>query len=118
MLSGWPITYPSVYDFTTIYKMAEEYSEIPAIEDTPSTHLSPSSVLSWKSQPTILSNPCRTMWSLVGNSYMGAGQVGTVLHTLVVLQVYQADVLKEIDEGSGLTHKAVVDLRRVTGLTL
>ncbi len=38
------------------------------------------------------------------------------LHTMAILQAYQADVLKEMDEGTGLTPEAVKELRRATDL--
>ncbi len=40
------------------------------------------------------------------------------LHTMAILQVYQADVLKEMDEGTGLTLEAVKELPRATDLAL
>ncbi len=40
------------------------------------------------------------------------------LHTMAILQAYQADVLKEMDEGTGLTSEAVKELRRATDLAL
>ncbi len=40
------------------------------------------------------------------------------LHTMAILQAYQADVLKEMDEGSCLTPEAVKELRRATDLAL
>ncbi len=40
------------------------------------------------------------------------------LHTMAILQAYQADVLKEMDEGTGLTPEAVKELRRATDLAL
>ncbi len=36
------------------------------------------------------------------------------LHTMAILQAYQADVLKEMDEGTSLTPEAVKELRRAT----
>ncbi len=47
-----------------------------------------------------------------------AGQAGMALHTMAILQSYQADVLKEMDEGTGLTPEAVKELRRATDLAL
>ncbi len=47
-----------------------------------------------------------------------AGQAGMALHTMAILQAYQADVLKEMDEGAGLTPEAVKELRRATDLAL
>ncbi len=40
------------------------------------------------------------------------------LHTMANLQAYQADVLKEMDKGTGLTPEAVKELRRATDLAL
>ncbi len=51
-------------------------------------------------------------------SYIAAGQAGMALHTMAILQAYQADVLKEMDEGTGLTPEAVKELRRATDLAL
>ncbi|XP_016095392.1 uncharacterized protein [Sinocyclocheilus grahami] len=49
---------------------------------------------------------------------MAAGQAAATLHSMGVLQAYQADVLKELDEGEGLTPEAVKELRRATDLAL
>ncbi len=38
------------------------------------------------------------------------------VHTMALLQAYQADVLKEMDEGRGLTPGAVKELRKATVL--
>ncbi len=40
------------------------------------------------------------------------------LHTMAIPQAYQADVLKEMDEGTGLTPEAVKELCRATDLAL
>ncbi len=37
---------------------------------------------------------------------------------MAILQAYQADVLKEMDEGGGLTPEAVKELRKATDLAL
>ncbi len=49
---------------------------------------------------------------------MAAGQAGIALHRMAILQAYQADVLKEMDEGDGLTPEAVKELRKATHLAL
>ncbi len=82
------------------------------IEDTLASHLSPSLAPSWKSRPLLPSKPCRTTSALIGKSYIAAGQAGMALHTMAILQAYQADVLKEMDKGTGLTPEAVKELRR------
>ncbi len=43
---------------------------------------------------------------------------GAALHTMAVLQVYQADLLKDLDQGQGLPPEAVSELRRTTDLAL
>ncbi len=57
--------------------------------------------------PLLPSKPCRTTSALIGKPYIAAGQAGMTLHTMAILQAYQADVLKEMDEGTGLTPEAV-----------
>ncbi len=73
---------------------------------------------SWKSRPLLPTKPCRTTSALIGKSYITAGQAGMALHAMAILQAYQADVLKEMDEGTGLTPEAVKELRRATDLAL
>ncbi len=94
------------------------YTAIPVVEDTLASHLSPSLAPSWKSRPLLPTKPCRTTSALIGKSYIAAGQAGMALHTMAILQAYQADVLKEMDEGTGLTPEAVKELRRATDLAL
>ncbi len=49
---------------------------------------------------------------------MAAGQAGAALHTMAILQAYQAEVLKDVDERDGVTPEAVKELRRATNLAL
>ncbi len=53
-----------------------------------------------------------------GRAYAAAGQAGAALHTMSVLQAYQADLLKDLDQGQGLPPEAVTELRRTTDLAL
>ncbi len=55
---------------------------------------------------------------LNGRAYAAAGQAGAALHTMSVLQAYQADLLKDLDQGQGLPPEAVTELRRTTDLAL
>ncbi len=89
---------------------------MPVIEDTLASHLSPYLAPSWKFAPSFL--PSRVGPLPLGKSYIAAGQAGMALHTIAILQAYQADVLKEMDEGTGLTPEAVKELRRATDLAL
>ncbi len=95
-------------DFTNLVGSVEQgYTAMPVVEDTLASHLSPSLAPFWKSRPLLPSKPCRTTSALIGKSYIVAGQAGMALHTMAILQAYQADVLKEMDEGTGLTPEAV-----------
>ncbi len=49
---------------------------------------------------------------------MAVRQAGVALHTMAILQAYQAEVLKEMDKGDGVTPEAVTELRRATDLAL
>ncbi len=91
---------------------------MPVAEDTLASHLSPSLAPSWKSRPLLPTKPCRTTSALIGKSYITAGQAGMALYVMAILQANQADVLKEMDEGTGLTPEAVKELRRATDLAL
>ncbi len=95
-----------------------ELEEMESEQTGLASHLSPSLAPSWKSRPLLPSKPCRTTSALIGKSYIAAGQAGMALHTMAILQAYQADVLKEMDEGTGLTPEAVKELRRATDLAL
>ncbi len=113
------LTNAAAADFTNLVGSVEQgYTAMPVIEDTLASHLSPSLAPSWKSRPLLPSKPCRTTSALIGKSYIAAGQAGMALHTMAILQAYQADVLKEMDEGTGLTPEAVKELRRATDLAL
>ncbi len=106
-------------DFTNLVGSVEQgYTAMPVVEDTLASHLSPSLAPSWKSRPLLPTKPCRTTSALIGKSYIAAGQADMALHTMAILQAYQADMLKEMDEGTGLTPEAVKELRRATDLAL
>ncbi len=106
-------------DFTNLVGSVEQgYTATPVVEDNLASHLSPSLAPSWKSRPLLPTKPCRTTSALIGKSYIAAGQAGMTVHTMAILQTYQADVLKEMDEGTGLTPEAVKELRRATDLAL
>ncbi|KAL0192241.1 hypothetical protein M9458_010537, partial [Cirrhinus mrigala] len=49
---------------------------------------------------------------LVGRAYMVAG---ACLHTMVLMQAYQADILKDLDEGEGPTPEGLAELRPLHG---
>ncbi len=106
-------------DFTNQVGSVEQgYTAVPRVEDTLASHLLPSLEPSWKSRPLLPTKPCRTTSALIEKSYITAGQAGMALHTMAILQSFQVDVLKEMDEGAGLTPEAVKELRKATDLAL
>lgn len=74
------------------------YGTMPLVEETLASYLSPVAASSLKDQ-VLPTKPLRTSSALVGKAYTAAGQAGSCLHTMSVLQAYQADLLKEMDEG-------------------
>lgn len=39
---------------------------------------------------------------MVDKACLAAGQPGACLHTMIILQAYQADLLRDLDEGEGV----------------
>ncbi|KAL0158536.1 hypothetical protein M9458_046612, partial [Cirrhinus mrigala] len=76
------------------------YKTMPRVEQT--SYLSPGVASSLKA-PTLPSKPLHATSVLVGKEYIAAGQDGSCLHTMSVLQAYQAGLLKELDEGRRAT---------------
>ncbi|KAK3571064.1 hypothetical protein QTP86_001311 [Hemibagrus guttatus] len=85
-------------------------------EETLVGYLSPTSA-AWR-KPALPSKPCRATSAFVGKAYTAAGQACASLHTMVVLQAYQADLLRELDGDEGLSPDTVSELRRATDLAL
>ncbi|KAI2647899.1 Transposon Ty3-I Gag-Pol polyprotein [Labeo rohita] len=81
------------------------------------SYLSPESASSLKA-PVLPSKPLRVTSALVGKGYTAAGQAGGCLHTMSVLQAYQADLLKELDEGEEIKDSDISELRRTADLSL
>ncbi len=54
----------------------------------------------------------------MGRGYLAAGQAGACLHTMSVLQAYQADLLKELDEREQVSSDDIAELRRTADLSL
>lgn len=60
--------------------------------------------------PILLSKPLRTS-KLNVIAYAAAGQADGALHMMTVLQAYQADLLKDLDDGKSLSPEAVTERR-------
>ncbi len=93
------------------------YRAMPRVEQTLASYLSPGVASSLKAQ-VLPSKPLRTTSALVGKGYTAAGQAGACLHTMSVLQAYQADLLKELDEGEQIKSDDIVELRSTADLAL
>ncbi len=93
------------------------YSKLPPLEEAVAAHLCPLSALGLKAHAAHPSKPCRTTSALANRAYAAAGQAGSALHTMAVLQVFQAKLLSDMDE-SGQQQEALKDLRIATDLTL
>lgn len=85
------------------------YVLMPPVDETLANYLAsgrPSSL----GAPTLPSKPLKTTSRLNGRAYTAAGQACAVLHTLAVLQAYQADLLRDLDQGAVLSPDAVAEL--------
>ncbi len=58
------------------------------------------------------------MSALVGKVYSAAGQAAVCLHTMYLLQAYQAELLGDHNEGGGCGPNTVCELRRATDLSV
>ncbi|KAI2644246.1 Zinc finger protein zas1 [Labeo rohita] len=76
----------------------QAYKAMPRVEQTLASYLSPGTASSLKA-PTIPSKPLHTTSSLLGKGYSATGQAGACLHTMSLLQAYQADLLKGLADG-------------------
>ncbi|CAM4674709.1 unnamed protein product [Leuciscus chuanchicus] len=95
----------------------EGYGMMPRVEESFASHLSPDIASSlWA--PALPTKPCRTTLALVGKAYMAAGRAGSCLHTMGLLQAYQADLLKEVDDSGEVAFDNIREMLRVVGLSL
>ncbi len=93
------------------------YEKMPPVEETLASYLSMGRTTSLK-VPYLPSKPLQDTSRLNGKAYAAAGQAVTSLHTMAVLQAYQADLLKDLDNGQGLSPDQVAELRGTTDLAL
>ncbi|KAL0164598.1 hypothetical protein M9458_040351, partial [Cirrhinus mrigala] len=109
---------PASYNYGCVAGLHERgYRAMPRVEQTLASYLSPESASSLKA-PVLPSKPLRVTSALVGKGYTAAGQAGACLHTISVLQAYQADLLKELDEGDEVRDSDISELRRTADLSL
>ncbi len=98
-----------------IEKMRESgYEKMPPVEETLASYLSMGNF----SKGSLPSKPLQDTSRLNGKAYAAVSQAVASLHTMAVLQAYQADLLKYLDNGQGLSPDQVAELRRTTDLAL
>ncbi len=98
---------------------AEEkgYERMPQLDESVAAHLCPPTAIGWKAKASHPSKPCRTTSALAGRSYASAGQAASALHSMAVLQVYQAKLFSAVDE-SEPDPATLRELRSATDLAL
>ncbi len=98
---------------------AEEkgYERMPQLDKSVAAHLCPPTAIGWKAKASHPSKPCRTTSALAGRSYASAGHAASALHSMAVLQVYQAKLLSAVDE-SEPDPATLKELRSATDLAL
>ncbi|KAL0158365.1 hypothetical protein M9458_046441, partial [Cirrhinus mrigala] len=105
-------------NYANIEGMCEHgYQKMPPVEETLASYLSVGKASSLKTT-SLPSIPLQVTSHLNGRAYAAAGQAVGALHTMAVLQAYQADLLKDLDKGQGLFPDEVAELRHTTDLAL
>ncbi len=97
---------------------AEEkgYKHLPPLDESVDAHLCPPTAIGWKARASHPSKPCRATSALAGCAYSAAGQTASALHSMAVLQVFQAKKLAS--EETGLDAASLMELRSATILAL
>ncbi len=90
---------------------------MPQLDESVAAHLCPPTAIGWKAKASHPSKPCRITSALAGRSYASAGQAASALHSMAVLQVYQAKLLSAVDE-SEPDPATLRELRSATDLAL
>ncbi|ROI15732.1 hypothetical protein DPX16_20270 [Anabarilius grahami] len=93
------------------------YGAMPRADETLASHLSPQVASSLKA-PTLPTKPLKTTSALVGKAYSAAGQAAACLHTMSILQAYQADLLKDLGESDEVGADLIQELRLTADLAL
>ena len=93
------------------------YITMPKPEETLASYLSPVSSSSLNT-PALPSRPLKNTSVLVGKAYSAAGQAAACLHTMAIMQAYQANLLKEASEGGQISMETINEHRQSADLTL
>ncbi|CAM4454333.1 unnamed protein product [Leuciscus chuanchicus] len=92
------------------------YHSLPPVEEAIAAHLYPPSA-GRRAKLALPSKACRMTSTLLGRAFSVAGQAASALHTMATLQIFQADLLRKLDE-NGPDAICVPDLRSATDLAL
>ena len=92
------------------------YHSLPPVEEAVAAHLCPPSA-GRRAKTALPSKACRTTSALHGRAYTAAGQAVSALHSMAILQVFQANLLRKMDE-EGPEAVSLQDLRSATDLAL
>ncbi|KAL0154447.1 hypothetical protein M9458_048710, partial [Cirrhinus mrigala] len=85
--------------------------------DTSDPRTKTSTAIGWKTKASHPSKPCRTTSALAGRAYTSAGQAASALHSMAILQVFQAKLFAQSDR-SALDPATLKELRSATDLAL
>ncbi len=109
---------PSASSGLTSVDGAEEkgYKHLPHLDESVAAHLCSPTAIGWKARASHPSKPCRATSVLAGRAYSAAGQAASALHSMAVLQVFQAKMLAS--QEAGLDAASLRDLRSATDLAL
>lgn len=99
--------------YSNVKRLHEQGSvRMPQVDGNLASYLSPGTPSSLKA-PVLPSKPCQMTLRQVGRAYAVAGQAGGALHMMAVMQAYQADLLKDMDQGKRLCPETVAELRTI-----
>ncbi|KAL0147769.1 hypothetical protein M9458_056912, partial [Cirrhinus mrigala] len=88
----------------------KDYEKLPPLDESVAAHLCPPTAIGWKTKASHPSKPCRTTSALAGRAYTSAGQAASALHSMAILQVFQAKLLAQSDK-SALDPATLTELR-------
>lgn len=94
-----------------------DYGAMPRVKETFASYLSLESALPLKA-PTLPTKPLRATSTMVGKAYSAAGQAAACQHTMTTLLTYQAELLRDIDEGGEPSTDVIKELRQAADLSL
>ncbi len=80
--------------------VARGYAGIPQVERAIAVHLCPRNAATWRNRPRLPSKACKLTAAHAAKAYSAAGQAASALHAMAILQVHQANALKQVHEGS------------------